>query len=80
MKLKRVKVPKPKVEKPSMGMGMMMDKPHPVSIHIHASGPHMNGAQADLAKQLRPMGFMMKKKKGLGTKGSKKSIAAALSS
>ena len=78
MKLKRVKVPKPKVEKPSMGM--MMDKPHPVSIHIHASGPHIKGAQDDLAKQLKPMGFTMKKKKGPGTKGSKKSIAASLSS
>ena len=64
MKLKRVKVPKPKVEKPSMGMGMMMDKPHPVSIHIHASGPHMNGAQADLAKQLRADGLYDEEKEG----------------
>lgn len=76
MKLKRVKIPKPKMPSASMAM----DKPHPVSIHIHASGPHMAGATADLAKQLKPLGFNIKKKKGFGPKGSKKSIGSALSS
>ena len=58
-------------------MGGMMDKPKPVSIHIHAEGEHMDAAHKDLARQLKPLGFSMKKPK-MGMK--KKSIANALSS
>ena len=57
---------------------MAMDyKPKPVSIHIHAEGEHLAAAHKDLAKQLKPMGFSMKKTK---LPGKKKSIANALSS
>jgi hypothetical protein len=75
VKLKRVKVPKPKAEKAADPF-----KVKPVSIHIHASGEHLQDAHNDLAKQLKPMGFTMKKKKGFGPKGSKKTIAESLSS
>lgn len=74
-KLKRVK---PK--KAPAPMKMMDEKPHAVHISIHASGEHLKGAHDDLAKQLKPMGFSMKKKKAPGGKGSHKSIGAALSS
>jgi hypothetical protein len=58
-------------------MGGMMDKPSPVSIHLHAQGEHLAAAHADLARQLKPLGFMQKKAK---LPGKKKSIANALSS
>ena len=69
-KLKKAKAAMP-------AMGGMMDKPKPVSIHIHAEGEHMDAARKDLARQLKPLGFSMKKPK-MGMK--KKSIANALSS
>ena len=69
------KLKKGKMSQPSMGG--MMDKPKPVSIHIHAEGEHMDAAHKDLARQLKPLGFSMKKPK-MGMK--KKSIANALSS
>lgn len=56
-----------------------MPEPNPVSIHLHAQGPHLAAAHADLAKQLKPLGFFHKKTK-MGGKGSKKSISEALSS
>ena len=52
-------------------------KPKPVSINIRAEGEHLKAAHADLARQLKPLGFSMKKPK-MGMK--KKSIANALSS
>jgi hypothetical protein len=73
---KEVKKLKKAKAMPAMG-GMMMDKPKPVSIHIHAEGEHMDAAHKDLARQLKPLGFSMKKPK-MGMK--KKSIANALSS
>lgn len=76
-KLKKASVKKPKGAMPAMGG--MMDKPSPVSIHLHAQGEHLAAAHADLARQLKPLGFAMKKPK-MGGKGSKKSIANALSS
>ena len=74
-KLKRVKTKKPPKE-----MAMPSFEPKPVSIHLHAAGAHMKEAHENLAKQLKPMGFSMKKKKAPGGKGSHKSIASALSS
>ena len=63
-----------------MAMPPMADmyKPKPVSISVHASGEHTKGAMSDLAKQLKPMGFSMKK---TGSRAkSKKTIGDALSS
>ncbi len=74
-KLKRAKTKKPPKE-----MAMPSFEPKPVSIHLHAEGAHMKEAHENLAKQLKPMGFSMKKKKAPGGKGSQKSIASALSS
>lgn len=69
-----------KLKKGAMAQPMGADpfKPKPVSIHIHAEGNNLKDAHKDLASQLKPHGFMMKKKK----KGApaKKSIADALSS
>ena len=60
---------------------MMSDpyKPKPVSIHLHAEGAHLKEAHANLAQQLKPLGFTQKKKGGI-PRGSRKSIAEALSS
>ena len=60
---------------------MMADpyKPKPVSIHLHAEGAHLKEAHANLAAQLKPLGFTQKKK-GTMPRGSRKSIAEALSS
>ena len=75
-KLKAGKMKKPKMAQPAMAMDSY--KPMPVSIHLHAEGEHLDAAHKALAKQLKPMGFVMKKKKMPGMQ--KKSISEALSS
>ena len=73
---KIVKAKKIAAPMPSMGDSW---KPKPVSIHLHAEGAHLKEAHANLAQQLKPLGFTQKKK-GTMPRGSRKSIAEALSS